>query len=154
MIKKICQECFEIYGNFTKRNVCPKVMCGEDLIEVDDLLIPVIINLNRKHYKTIYCCSGHITEPHNFLGAYIMFTEESFEKLIKNNPPPKYWYYDGQNHLMRPSIDKNALVRYESDKPTTRYRNLTKEFMKRYRNKFADLTRVLDSLYDWSDSLQ
>ena len=39
-------------------------------IELDELIVPAIFELNRKGYRTLYCCSGHIDEPY---GGYIKF---------------------------------------------------------------------------------
>ena len=34
---------------------------SEHLIECDELMIPIIMKLNKKGYVTKYCCSGHIS---------------------------------------------------------------------------------------------
>jgi hypothetical protein len=131
--------------------MCPKVMCDADLVEIDDLITPVIISLNRKNYITTYCCSGHITGPYNFLGSYIKFTEDSFDKLIKNNPPPKYWCYDVDRVLMCPWVYQEPVG---VDILIPGYGNLTDEFMKNYRTKFTEVVKILESLYTWSDNLK
>ena len=45
---------------------------AEDYFECDDLIAPAISLLNKKGYKTTYCCSGH---PFGHIGCAIM--EES-----------------------------------------------------------------------------
>jgi hypothetical protein len=58
----------EKYHAYTVGN-CKK--CGENVAEVDDMIIDTIILLNKKGYKTKFCCSGHLNENH--FGTYIMF---------------------------------------------------------------------------------
>lgn len=35
----------------------------KNIIEVDSLIIDTISILNKKGYKTLYCCSGHVKDP-------------------------------------------------------------------------------------------
>ena len=76
---KICMKCFEIFkdsfelkrGQF---NHCPKNNCIGEVVEIDELMLPAIILLNQKGYKTKYCCRGHYgdLEP----SAYIKFQQD------------------------------------------------------------------------------
>jgi len=45
---------------------------------MDENLIPIIITLNQKGYKTSNCCSAHVYRKHNSGEIYIMFEDESF----------------------------------------------------------------------------
>lgn len=65
MSYKICLCCYEIfYPNQVKSMaMCPRLECGGTvLIEIDDLMMPTIIELNRKAYYTQFCCSSHLPE--------------------------------------------------------------------------------------------
>lgn len=56
----LCLECFKVYNQKTiKNNMCKVKDCYGDVVEIDELFVPVIAELNRKGYKTKYCCSGH-----------------------------------------------------------------------------------------------
>ena len=49
---------------------CPT--CKGNVFEVDELIAPTIIELNRKGWTTEFCCSGHLGEP--IIATYIKFT--------------------------------------------------------------------------------
>lgn len=75
-----CLCCGEIYKEPPRRfsdeygeYACPKASCYGSVIEVDELILPVIAELNRKGYYTEYCCSGHYYERN--IASYIMFEE-------------------------------------------------------------------------------
>lgn len=75
----VCLDCFEIYENnialiqtSNGHIYCPKKTCYGEIIEVDELLLPTIILLNKKNYKTAYCCAGHFLTGIDE-NAYIMF---------------------------------------------------------------------------------
>lgn len=51
--------------------ICPK--CQGEIVEIDDFILPTIILLNQKGYKTLHCCSGHSNE--NVSNCYIKFDE-------------------------------------------------------------------------------
>jgi len=51
------------------------------------LFIPVIIELNKKGYKTTYSCSGHVYD--SYINSYIGFDEE-----IKLESLPEGYTYD------------------------------------------------------------
>lgn len=42
--------------------ICPIYNCNGHIIECDELMIPIIIELTSKGYRTEYCCSSHILE--------------------------------------------------------------------------------------------
>jgi hypothetical protein len=55
-------------------NCCPKTNCTGKVIEVDELMLPIILTLWNKGYYTSYCCSGHIYD--NYPNTYIKFESE------------------------------------------------------------------------------
>ena len=74
----LCTGCWEAYDR--EMDYCPKKSCnGGDVVEVDDDLVPIIVQLNEKNYVTEFCCSGHVyngswdTHPHTYIkfGRYI-----------------------------------------------------------------------------------
>lgn len=89
----MCLTCFEYFDkelirfhdHFDANNICPKTKCDGDIIEVDELFLPIIKILNQKGYITTYCCSGHITENYS---SYIAFDED----IELPNLPPLYQY--------------------------------------------------------------
>jgi len=89
----LCLKCYQVYGDnikFDKKldwNFCPKSNCNGNTIEIDELFIPIIIELNKKGYKTTYSCSGHIYDSH--INSYI-----GFEGDIKLNSLPNGYVYD------------------------------------------------------------
>ncbi|XMB85858.1 hypothetical protein RJG79_10675 [Mycoplasmatota bacterium WC44] len=64
----VCFDCNDVYDKektyFNREirdwNQCPKTICNGALEEIDELMIPTIIELNRKGYVTRSCCSGHL----------------------------------------------------------------------------------------------
>ena len=93
----LCLACNEIYTE--KMDHCPKASCGYDeVVEVDELMLPIIMELNEKGYATDSCCSGHFYDKYN--APYIMFSDfvfenldnEELEELFGNLPEP--WYID------------------------------------------------------------
>lgn len=89
---KICNKCFTVYHN-EKDDDCKLYKCGGKLLEIDDALMPDIILLWNKGYKTLESCSGHLTEDGCQDTMYIVFDGlsndltsllKSINKNIKN----------------------------------------------------------------------
>lgn len=85
---KLCLNCYEIYdSNLVPSSqecdyaFCPKYSCIGEVVEIDELLLPIIVKLNQKGYYTRYCCSGHYYD--NCPNCYIMFDEDV---LLPNVP--------------------------------------------------------------------
>lgn len=72
----ICMECYEEYTNGSVkpypsgRVMCPKPSCSGDVVEIDELIFPAIIELNKKGYKTRNSCSGHFKE--HYIHFYVV----------------------------------------------------------------------------------
>jgi len=62
---------------------CPLMSCrGENVVQVDEMILPVIRTLNMKGYRTEYSCSDHAYE--SLIGTYICFEEiHDFKDLPK-----------------------------------------------------------------------
>ena len=84
----LCLNCYKVYNQKTiKNNICKVKECYGDVVEVDELFIPVIAELNRKGYRTIACCSGHYADEYS--SSYIFFAEDYVFPSL-----PKSYMYD------------------------------------------------------------
>lgn len=54
----MCMGCYEIYDR--DLGYCPKSNCNDNVVEIDELMLPAIKLLNQKGYVTSFCCSGHV----------------------------------------------------------------------------------------------
>ncbi|GAX66747.1 hypothetical protein E1H45_19630 (plasmid) [Clostridioides difficile] len=80
-----------------KRLIC----AGDFLIELDEAIADIIIELNKKGYKTLNCCSGHINNDGE-TNCYISFYESY------NFTLPKNYCYESDN-LIRCNFYGNKL---------------------------------------------
>jgi hypothetical protein len=83
---------------------CPKVNCVGILLEIDELIAPTIILLNKKGFITKYCCSGHWYE--DLLQIYI-----SFDKDIKISKSPPEGFELKDNVLSYTNTDKLKMMK-------------------------------------------
>lgn len=91
----LCLECYKIYNQKTiKNNICKVKTCQGEVVEIDELFIPVIAELNKKGYKTKFCCSGHICDYPN---SYIYFEDD----IVLPSLPEGYMYDED----MYPHVD-------------------------------------------------
>ena len=63
----LCLNCGEIYTskhlpNNSNDLRCPKASCRNELVEIDELMLPIVKKLMDLGYHTRYCCSGHCFE--------------------------------------------------------------------------------------------
>lgn len=77
--------CLKCYEEFNKEGLditkhigynyrCPVASCGGYTVaEIDDLILPIIRELNLKGYITKYCCSGHSYQTGLNPNVYISF---------------------------------------------------------------------------------
>lgn len=104
---KLCVDCFEVYDESYpiikgEYNHCPKADCIGNVIEVDELLLPTIIELNKKRYYTKYCCSGHYYSKGGD-NCYIMFEDG----VILPNIPNGFKYDTGSACTIRKTFKSN-----------------------------------------------
>ena len=102
----LCLNFFEVYSNeyrYDRRdyNFCPKLGCDGEVVEIDELMIPVIKTLNEKGYCTEYCCSGHYGD--GYTNTYIKFSEwvELPEEL------PDGFVYEERGNVIRKNYVDN-----------------------------------------------
>lgn len=95
---------------------------SEVIKNIDEEMIPIILVLNEKGYKTVACCQGHTKKELDMIDIYIMFKDKFIEfgkpllksqnKRIKEkmwNPRP---YSTHQHTVIRYDI-KNKGLEYE-----------------------------------------
>jgi len=141
---QMCEKCFRIYklSSFIKtgeiwepiieaRLNCINKNCDGILFEVDELFAPIMLILNKKGYKTKYCCSGHIKPDEEItyckkyqkhyknleIHSYICFNSDV---IIPNIP--KGYRYDKKS-----SVEDSVTIRrkFNSKKtPTTLLREI------------------------------
>ena len=121
----LCLNCFEVYSNeyrYDRRdyNFCPKLGCDGEVVEIDELMIPVIKTLNEKGYCTEYCCSGHYGD--GYTNTYIKFSEwvELPEEL------PDGFVYEERGNVIR----KNYVDNLKKKKKYIEILNTTKDLIK------------------------
>ena len=91
----LCSKCFNVM--YSKHHRCEKCdfkdnYWQEPNIEIDSKLAFQISILNKKGYKTKFCCSGHALE--NFITTYIYFED-------KIDSCPEDWYIDDDGYIIR-----------------------------------------------------
>lgn len=96
-----CPKCFNVY--FANQIAptwetgraslyCPSALCSGhgELVTLDELMIKPIVKLNKKGYRTRYCCSGHEMREKEDRKGYILFDENrKFSSL------PEGWEDEG-----------------------------------------------------------
>lgn len=67
---------------------CPNALCDAvgELVTLDELMIKPIVELNKKGYKTQFCCSGHDLRGPYDQNGYILF-----DHGIKLPSAPEGW---------------------------------------------------------------
>ena len=87
--------------------------------EIDPNITPTIALLNKKGYKTEFCCEGHYTEE-GMDNAYIYFAKSVSPDILINNPLPYPWFRDTE---IQKDVDcsKELIIRcytniYKTDK--------------------------------------
>ena len=99
-----------VYDCGEPRQICPSASCDPvtELVAIDELMIKPIVNLNKKGYRTDFCCSGHETRDIYSKHGYIMF-----HSGVSPTTAPEGWNlekggYEHQNVVVRSTIDDLA----------------------------------------------
>ena len=96
----MCNVCHDLYSvkdiRFEPKDIwevgeCPKYGCYGTLVEIDEMIAPMIRELNNKGYITDFCCSGHPGSTSCSSYSYISF------KHAPESKPPKFWFWDKNN---------------------------------------------------------
>ena len=91
----LCSKCFDIlYSKYHKCTKCDfkNIDYEEENIEIDSKLAFQISILNKKGYKTKFCCSGHALDE--WVSSYIYFED-------KIDSCPEDWYIDDDGYIIR-----------------------------------------------------
>lgn len=105
-----CNELKEYYDinlnkDFHPYNVGNCDVCNENVFEVDELIAPTIIELNKRGWTTKFCCSGHLGEE--FLHTYILF------EYVPNSAPALF-YKDGNSiRVKNPARELSGIEGYD-----------------------------------------
>jgi hypothetical protein len=105
--------CYRVYpGSKNHRFLCP--ICHELPVQIDDLFAATIAELNKKGYKTLTCCSGHVNA--SVPNCYIRFEEKFLENLL----PPFIGYcpYGEYNKVTKTWTENRTTLRKYFDLPT------------------------------------
>lgn len=115
----LCLDCYETYK--TDLSNCPKTSCNGHIVEIDELMLPIIMLLNQKGYITEHCCSGHIYDdccyPYVIFDSYLneIFDENELKDLFKELPAP--WHIesgDWYNRMtLRCHIENKDMVKFQ-----------------------------------------
>ena len=121
----MCMGCYEVYD--WNMEMCPKTGCEGNIVEIDELMLPIIKMLNQKGYITEYCCSGHVYG--NGSSSYICLREFVTEVLEENEinqikeELPKSWSMeiDQYNRL---SFRHMIYAAYEQEYEVEKYEDI------------------------------
>ena len=71
----MCDKCFSISAmKYYSKCKCADKKCNGSMIEIDELFLISISILNKKGYRTTFCCSGHPLEHKTIYNhSYISF---------------------------------------------------------------------------------
>lgn len=61
----LCLECACVFPGILpsgKQHKCPNKDCSGQTIQLDDNMVSIVYELNKKGYTTQYCCGGHATD--------------------------------------------------------------------------------------------
>ena len=133
----MCMGCYEIYDY--DMDMCPKAGCEGMVVEIDELMVPIIKLLNEKGYMTAYCCSGHVYG--NGATAYICLDEfmtEIFEAEEMRKLLPESWKM-GVDSFGR--INFTHMLKY-NDTESEQYKDILKANMEFY--EFVEKLPVLE----------
>ena len=84
----VCLSCGEVFDATVMKHAgadelwCPKKSCQQELVDVDECLIPIIIELNGRGYHTKGCCSGHFWE-NQLEGTFPAETSIMFDESVR-----------------------------------------------------------------------
>lgn len=143
----ICLTCFNEYNgdylNLEKHEGlynyrCPLCSCGDlNVVEIDDLLLPIIKRLNQKGYITRYCCSGH--EINHSPNTYIAFNYDTVPDII-----PKGFILEDENYYK----EKDWNFSRETICIRKTYGNISKNDL------YKEILKTHLDLLEWVDNLE
>ena len=143
----MCLKCYNLFNEknikfeYDKFNFCHIISCSGQVVEIDELFVPVITKLNKKGYKTKYCCSGHLHEE--LVNSYIMFDERN-----------SYLYQDHFNSLPNGfTLEVNTKTSRKNEMVKTLVIRKYFDKKKSYKELLKDITDGAISLLEWAEGL-
>ena len=115
----LCMSCFEEYkrdglklNEDSYESPCPKSNCYGVVVEIDDMILPIIKLLNQKGYISTFCCSNHSYEAGNKSNTYISFESECVPNTVPNGfyIEDKKWYEENHPNFVY-TTDKDICIR-------------------------------------------
>ena len=91
-------------------NDFPCLTCHRDyFVEIDDDIYKSIIKLNKKGYKTNFCCAGHSAKKRHDSGGYIAF---KLNKSYFNSCPDGWEIDDDKSEEIQQKWGNHFIIRY------------------------------------------
>lgn len=148
----LCLTCYEILDPTymdpdANYNICPRLNCHHEMVSIDENMLPIIITLNKKGYKTQQCCSSHLWDPNIYIdfepGIQIPRALPEGFYLRCNALMEEFEGHDGPD-MAEQKIQNSIYTEWD-----TIGKWLEKPMMERQRVIFDYLTRLLE----WVDRL-
>lgn len=140
----VCTTCGLVHKSNTDDGCCMKIDCVGELHIIDELMIPTVINLNRKNIIPISSCSGH--SVFDTVDTYIVFfidiNSEQYQRVL--NIDSKYF-----------TISQDNYSKYKK-KITIRIRGTVRDVISNYRNislKQRMIVKLNNILFDYSKNI-
>ena len=90
-------------------------MSNEEVKEyIDEGMIDILIELNQKEYKTIFCCEGHLNENNQwngYIGFAYPYKFSIYPKNFASTKKRAYYYWDGKGEESRQEF-LNGLLKW------------------------------------------
>lgn len=115
---KLCKLCWEPECNHEKGYK----------VEIDDSISDIIISLNKKGYRTLFCCGGHDRVPDDI---YISFNKWYCPHIVESELGPG-WEYTKYNATIRATTPRTIMTVEDSKKFLEDRRNELRKWIEKY----------------------
>lgn len=98
-VKYMCPKCFRMYDRYSKNE--NKCSCHKRLVSIDSGISEVIQLLNKKFYKTRFCCEGHWYRNGEFNIPYVVIeplTFREYSNIVWSNDVNKVHLYSRRHY--------------------------------------------------------
>lgn len=156
---KVCNKCFRLFKCNTFKKVnniyqptnsyskCGNKKCSGELFGVDELIAPSIILLNKKGYRTKFCCSGHIAPD-----EVVIFCEK-YKKHYRNEGIDSYITFE--KNIKLPNLPKG--YKFDNDNENPELNNTIRKNFNHRKNPKNLLKDIIDNsilLLEWVENLE
>jgi len=107
----LCLTCYQIIDPSVYRrgegkyDRCPIMGCENRIAWIDENLLPIIITLNKKGYRTQNCCAGHIWAKYPFINI-----DFGYGVILPETPPKGFDFFT----LVAPDPTEKKIANYAS----------------------------------------